>query len=652
MKKQSLRQLSLILALLMLFSVVPVAAAFSGMDSWAEAEVGIMVKEGLIPESLMDADLRKPISRLDMCRIAVLAYEKRTGGSIIAPEEHPFTDTTDEAAEKAFAAGIINGNGNGSFRPEDPLSRLEFFVIVCNFLHALDFPIQGEDYADLSGFADAASLPEWGVEYASLTVGLGIVNGSSSGLNWSASASCQEGIALFCRTYQKTAELIPAEPVAFENLAQWAEESVLQMDGLGLIPDTVKYAPMDGAITRQDLCKVLMATYRFITGITDEDLGTPGDPFTDTDDMDVRNAYRLGIVNGKGNGIFAPEEPIIRQDFFRMTVNFLNAIGFPYADDETVDLSRFSDADLISDYAEGAIRLLVGIEIVNGNADGTLSPKDNIVSQEALVVFYRVFCFMSDWGTEEPPAEEPENTEPVETEPTEPETTEPEPTEPEPSEPEPTEPETTEPSEPEDSETPVIMGTVNTNALTIRTGPGTEYESVGLLYRNDRVKILEQQSDDSRLWGRISRGWICLDYVILDSDEPVEDSDLCQQIVDFAKTLLGCNYIAGGKKPETGFDCSGFVYYVYKNFGYTLNPGATNQWNHLSDEIIPEEELRPGDLVFFSENGAVSGMTHVGIYIGDGQFIHAENYQNGVTITDLSQRYYAQRYLGAKRVVE
>lgn len=139
--------------------------------------------------------------------------------------------------------------------------------------------------------------------------------------------------------------------------------------------------------------------------------------------------------------------------------------------------------------------------------------------------------------------------------------------------------------------------------------------------------------------------------------EPVEPPDgeippECLEVVEFAKTLLGCDYTYAGKNPESGFDCSGFVYYVYKQFGYTLNPGATNQWNYLSDEVIPQEELRPGDLVFFSSNGQVSGMTHVGMYIGDGQFIHAENYEHGVCITPMDQAYYAARYLGAKRVIE
>lgn len=581
MKKITMRRLCLVLAVLLVLSSVPVAFAYTGVDDWAAADIRSMEEKGLIPDSLMDANLKQTITRQDMSRIAVLALEQLTGNTLETPEDHPFTDTADPDVEKACTAGIVTGDGNGAFRPEDPLTRLEFFAIVQRFLTALDFPFTEEDHADLDCFGDAASLPEWGREYASVTVGLGIVNGDGSGLGWARSTSCQEALVLFWRACQKAMERISFQPEPFPSLAQWAEESILAMDSMGLIPENIRYSMMDGAITRQDLCKVLMCSYRYITGVTDEDLGQGEDVFEDTDDADVLNAYRLGIVNGRGNGIFSPEDPIIRQDFFTMSVNFLHAIGFPFSDDETVELTDFVDGDEVSGYASGATRLLVGMGIVNGTTDKHLNPRNNIACQEALLIFWRIFCFVTGWdGTEPvPPTEPSDPTEP-------PETTEPsDPTEP---------PETTEPSDPTEPSLPT---------------------------------------------------------------EPTEPTDgdvqeLCMEIVEFAKSLLGCRYTAAGKDPETGFDCSGFVYYVHKNFGYTLYPGATNQWNHLSDTIIPVEELRPGDLVFFSNNGQVSGMTHVGIYIGDGKFIHAENYENGVTITPLDASYYSNSYLGAKRVVE
>ena len=109
-------------------------------------------------------------------------------------------------------------------------------------------------------------------------------------------------------------------------------------------------------------------------------------------------------------------------------------------------------------------------------------------------------------------------------------------------------------------------------------------------------------------------------------------------MVDFALQFVGYDYVYGGKSPEDGFDCSGFVYYVYKQFGYTLYPGATNQWNTLSDTVIPKGDLRPGDLVFFSDNGQVSGMTHVGLYIGDGKMVHAANPTKGALSVEREQQ--------------
>ena len=93
------------------------------------------------------------------------------------------------------------------------------------------------------------------------------------------------------------------------------------------------------------------------------------------------------------------------------------------------------------------------------------------------------------------------------------ETTEPEATEPEPTEPEETKPEVTEPA------ADAVMGTVKSDKLTIRTGPGVDYESVGLLSKGDRVAITEQKSDGTRMWGKIAEGWICMDYVLLDGEE-------------------------------------------------------------------------------------------------------------------------------------
>ena len=125
---------------------------------------------------------------------------------------------------------------------------------------------------------------------------------------------------------------------------------------------------------------------------------------------------------------------------------------------------------------------------------------------------------------------------------------------------------------------------------------------------------------------------------------------LGEDVAEFALQYVGCRYVRGGQGPRK-FDCSGFVYYVYKHFGYDLKPGARNQWS-LLDERISRDELLPGDLLFFSRNGRASSIFHVGIYIGDGQFVHAANSSDGLIVTDIDHAWYVNRYLGAKRVIQ
>ena len=133
--------------------------------------------------------------------------------------------------------------------------------------------------------------------------------------------------------------------------------------------------------------------------------------------------------------------------------------------------------------------------------------------------------------------------------------------------------------------------------------------------------------------------------------DPVEPNRyLGEEVAEFALNYVGCRYVRGGKGPSK-FDCSGFVYYVYKNFGYTLNPSSQNQWSILGG-TVKRGDLLPGDVLFFSRNSRSSGIFHVGIYIGDGQFVHAANSRKGVIVSGLDEEWYANRYLGAKRPIQ
>lgn len=118
-------------------------------------------------------------------------------------------------------------------------------------------------------------------------------------------------------------------------------------------------------------------------------------------------------------------------------------------------------------------------------------------------------------------------------------------------------------------------------------------------------------------------------------------------VVDFAWQYLGVPYAYGGTGPY-GFDCSGFTMHVYANFGVSLAHGATPQLN--SGYSVSKSELQPGDLVFFfGTYNTSSAASHVGIYVGGGQFIHASS-SRGVIISGLGESYYANRYLAARRV--
>ena len=116
-------------------------------------------------------------------------------------------------------------------------------------------------------------------------------------------------------------------------------------------------------------------------------------------------------------------------------------------------------------------------------------------------------------------------------------------------------------------------------------------------------------------------------------------------IVATAKQYLGYKYTYGGSSPSTGFDCSGFTSYVFKQHGISLNRTAAAQYSN--GVAVSRANLQPGDLVMFGK----SGINHVAIYIGGGQIIHAPTPSTGVRIDSLSTGYYNNNYVGARRVL-
>jgi len=110
---------------------------------------------------------------------------------------------------------------------------------------------------------------------------------------------------------------------------------------------------------------------------------------------------------------------------------------------------------------------------------------------------------------------------------------------------------------------------------------------------------------------------------------------------------FGIMYVYGGTTPA-GFDCSGFVRYVFNNCGITLKRVSRDQYAY-NGESVAKSELQPGDLVFFGSGGYVS---HVGIYAGGGQMIHSPSTGKSICYTSINSNYYLSHYIGAKRVLK
>lgn len=118
-------------------------------------------------------------------------------------------------------------------------------------------------------------------------------------------------------------------------------------------------------------------------------------------------------------------------------------------------------------------------------------------------------------------------------------------------------------------------------------------------------------------------------------------------LISYAYKFIGKPYVWGAEGPKS-FDCSGFTQYVYKAFGVSLPHYTGSQIGKGSS--VSRSNLSQGDLVFFNTDG--SSVSHVGIYIGDGEFIHASSGSRKVTVSNLGQSYYNSKYVGARRILK
>ena len=185
---------------------------------------------------------------------------------------------------------------------------------------------------------------------------------------------------------------------------------------------------------------------------------------------------------------------------------------------------------------------------------------------------------------------------------------------------------------------------VTTGTLNIRSGPGTGNKKVGALHAGRVVQVLEVLDG----WYKIEGGYISAEYAVQTDAAQAQASGKGQEVVDYAMQFLGYRYVHGGSSPK-GFDCSGFTSYVYKQFGCTLSRTCTGQLDN--GVSVSMSELQPGDIVIFRKGNSSKRATHVGLYIGNHQFIHASSPTKGVIISKLSDSYYTKGFVGGRRIL-
>ncbi len=203
------------------------------------------------------------------------------------------------------------------------------------------------------------------------------------------------------------------------------------------------------------------------------------------------------------------------------------------------------------------------------------------------------------------------------------------------------------------------VGEIHASKLNVRAEPDTGADIIGALYDGDNIDIITKTN---KTWYKISLGgkvgFVHADYVEASrhavvktgvKEQSAEGRIKGEKVVEAAKEYLGVNYVWGGASP-LGFDCSGLVYYVYGQFDVKLYRVAADQAKN-GMEVNPDY-LMPGDLVFFWNKESYSEINHVGIYVGDGNFIHAPSTGDVVKISSLSESYFKKTFYKARRIFE
>lgn len=413
--------------------------------------------------------------------------------------------------------------------------------------------------------------------------------------------------------------ITPAMAEEFK-FSPWFRINYLEMVELDLVPEAFKALDLTQPITRQEMCDLAVPALESITGNAIEPERM--DYFSDTQDLNVVKARELGIISGYTDGTYRPDNHLTRQEFFVVVQNFCKAAAFqPNTDGASI--ASFPDQNTVADWAMESALVCVKYGYVNGsleNGVAKLKPRSELSRQEAMTMFLRCFKGLSEYYYYVANAS-----------------------------------------------VVALSGTggavtmvgdvtvtaargsmyVNTDKLNVRNVPSVDGTVLATVNRWSEVVVTGVCSNG---WLRINHrgnvGYVASEYLATEAGSTTVASSTAVEICNEALKYLGYPYVWGAESPKYGFDCSGLVYYVFEKFGYKMKRVADDQMDQGT--LISADQLLAGDLVFF---GYGSYSDHVGIYIGNGNFVHAANPRSGVKVSSMSETYYANKYLCAKRIV-
>lgn len=428
-----------------------------------------------------------------------------------------------------------------------------------------------------------------------------------------------------------TAVLSTASAVSAADLSGWAVPEYISASEAGLVSYSVVSNNLKADITREEFCELIVNLYK---KLTNEELNANvASPFTDTDSVAVAQAYCYGIVSGTDDTTFTPHRLVTREEMAKMLVSTLNAseVTLSLSDGDTSQMNAFDDSSDVSAWAKDSVITALSYSLMNGETDTIFNPRGSTTREQAIASVNRSY---NTFGSDEYTFSLPEIT------------------------------------------SPSSGSSISKGDFTIEWNPvfgATEYKVIVKDHNGNSISTTNVRNETSILVGRDQLP-ANQDYIITVGAVMPDQAEVYSMPVDFtyyapainessyipsvpsdeeaaevletAAKYLGVPYLWGGTTPS-GFDCSGFVQYVYRECGYNLTRTTYTQWDN-DGQYVSRYNLMPGDLVYFGYPGAPS---HVGLYVGDGMMIHAPSTGKNIQYTTIDSGYYSSRFIGGKRIL-